>query len=177
MSDSFSIMLDPPLRQLLVMQSKGKMRRTWKKLTSPRRAIPTVIVAVMMLLYVGQVYIALAYNTSTRTFPIESIAPLGFLSILFLKLLGVCIDRKKSGAGYRHEETHRLLGGPFAHQQVRLYRTAGHAISIFCHFGFRGRFLSFSRHIVDCCADGFVSRNVVYVSRLYVDCDCRDARE
>ena len=143
MSDSFSIMLDPPLRQLLVMQSKGKIRRTWKRLSSPRRAIPTVIVAVMMLLYVGQVYIALAYNTTTRTFPIEAIAPLGFLSILFLKLLGVCIDRKKSGAGYRHEETHRLLGGPFSHQQVRLFRTAGHAISIFATSIFAAVFFRF----------------------------------
>ena len=131
MSDTFRVSLDPTLRSLLFMQSKGKLRRTWKKLSSPRQAIPTAIVVVLMLLYVVQVYIALAFNTSSTRIPIESIAPLGMLSILCLKLLGVCIDRKKSGAGFRHEEIHRLLGGPFSLPQVRLYRTAGHAVSIF----------------------------------------------
>ena len=131
MSELCSISLDAPLRQLLVLQSRGKLRRSWKRITSPRRAIPTMLVAVLMLLYVAQVYIALAYNESRVTVPINSIAPLGMLSMLLLKLLGVCIDRQKTGAGYRDEEIHNLLGGPFPQQQVRLYRVSGHAISIF----------------------------------------------
>lgn len=129
--ESFRVWLDAPLRQLLLMQSRGKVRQTWKKLMSPRRAIPTMIVGAMMVLYVIQIYIALALNTSTTRVPVESIAPIGLFSILCMKLLGVCIDREKSGAGFRHEEIHTLLGGPFSHQQVRLYRVCGHAVSIF----------------------------------------------
>lgn len=130
MSD-YGILLDPPLRQLLLLQSKGKIRRTWKRMSSPRRAIPTAIVGVLMLLYCIQIYIAIAFNDSTPSFPIHTITPLGMLCILCLKLLGVCIDRNKSGAGFRHEEIHCLLGGPFSYQQVRLYKVCGNAISVF----------------------------------------------
>ena len=143
MSDSYPITLEAPLRDLLFMQTKGKFRQTWKKLSSPRRAIPTIFVAVLMLLYVAQIYIALALNTQETTVPIESVGPLGMFTILMLKLLGVCIDRKKSGAGYRHEEVHCLLGGPFTHQQVRLYRTLGHLVSIFFTSVFAAVFFRF----------------------------------
>ena len=143
MSEAYSIVLDQPLRQLLILQSKGKVRRTIKRLFSPRRAIPTLLVGVLMVLYCIQIYIAVALNESTTTFPIRSIAPLGMLSILCMKLLGVCIDRTKSGAGFRHEEIHCLLGGPFAHQQVRLYRVVGHAISIFFASVFAAVFFRF----------------------------------
>lgn len=131
MLETLVITLDRPLRELLVLQSRGKLRRTWKRLTSPRRAAATTLVAVLLCLYVVQIYIAVALNDSPTTFPIRSIAPLGMLGILCMKLVGVCIDRDKSGAGYRDEEIHCLLGGPFPTQQVRLYRVAGHAISIF----------------------------------------------
>ncbi len=131
MSESFGIHLARPLRQLLWMQSKGKIRRTLQRLRSPRRAIPTVLVGILMLLYVVQIYIAIAFNSTETSIPIRSIAPLGMFSILCLKLLGVCIDRNKSGAGYRSEEVHCLLGGPFPQQQVRLFRVTGHAVSIF----------------------------------------------
>ena len=127
----FRIALAPPLLDLLVMQSRGKMRRSWKRLTSPRRLVPTLLVGILLLLYVVQIYIALALNETRTIVDIQTIAPLGMLSILLLKLLGVCIDREKSGAGFRAEETHNLLGGPFSLRQVRLYRVAGHAISIF----------------------------------------------
>lgn len=131
MSESFGIRLAPPLRQLLLMQSKGKIRRTLQRLRSPRRAIPTVLVGILMVLYVVQIFIAIAFNSTEMSIPIRSIAPLGMFSILCLKLLGVCIDRNKSGAGYRNEEIHCLLGGPFPQQQVRLFRVTGHAVSIF----------------------------------------------
>ena len=131
MSSAYAISLDPPLRQLLWLQLKGKIRRTLRKLSSPRRAIPTAVVGVLMLLYCLQIYIALAFNPSTTSFPIRSIAPLGMLCILCLKLLGVCIDRTKSGAGFRSEEVHCLLGGPFRYQQARLYKVCGNAVSIF----------------------------------------------
>ncbi len=113
------------------MQSRGKVRRAWKRLWSPRRAITTAIVGVLFLLYCVQIYIALTFNNSFDAVPVKAIAPVGFLGILLVKLLGICIDRTKSGAGFRKEETHRLLGGPFSHQQVRLFRVCGHAISIF----------------------------------------------
>lgn len=143
MTEPYAITLDPPLRDLLVLQSKGKLRRTWRRLCSPRRAIPTIVVAILMLLYVAQVYIAIMFNNSPTAFPIQSIAPVGMLSILCMKLIGVCIDRNRSGAGFRHEEVHCLLGGPFSHQQVRLYRVSGHAISIFFTSVFAAVFFRF----------------------------------
>jgi|GEM_PF-6600240 len=143
MNDSFSIQLESPLRQLLSMQMRGKVRRTWKKLSSPRRAIPTAIVGILLLLYCAQIYIALAFNDSFNSVPIETIAPVGMLSIMLLKLLAVCIDRTKSGAGFRHEEVHCLLGGPFSQQQVRLYRICGHAVSIFLTSIFAAIFFRF----------------------------------
>lgn len=130
-SEFCKISLDSPLRELLLMQTRGKLRRSWKKVSSPRRAIPTILVAVLMLLYVLQVYIALAFRESSGNVPIAQIAPLGMLSILLMKLLAVCVDRKKSGAGYRDEEIHNLIGGPFSLDQVRLFRICGHAVSIF----------------------------------------------
>ena len=143
MNDSFSVQLVPPLRQLLSMQMLGKVRRTWKKLSSPRRAIPTAVVGILLLLYCLQIYIALAFNDSFSSVPIESIAPVGMLGIMLLKLLAVCIDRTKSGAGFRHEEIHCLLGGPFSQQQVRLYRICGHAVSIFFTSVFAAIFFRF----------------------------------
>lgn len=130
MSDSYSIFLQPPLRQLLAMQSRGKFRRTWKRLWSPRRAITTAIVLVLFVLYCVQIYIALTFDSSFEPVPIRKVAPIGMLGILLLKLLSICIDRTKSAAGFRSEETHCLLGGPFPQQQVRLFRVCGHAISI-----------------------------------------------
>lgn len=143
MSSCCGVTLDPPLRELLLLQTKGRMRRIWKRLSSPRRAIPTSIVAVLMLAYAVQVYIAISFNDSPTTLPIRSIAPIGMFGILALKLLGVCIDRNKSGAGFRHEEVHLLLGGPFSHPQVRLFRVCGHAISIFFASVFAAIFFRF----------------------------------
>ena len=125
------IALEPSLLELLALESKGKIRRTWRRLTSPRRVWPTILVGILLLLYVAQIYIAIAYNQSSTTFPIGEVAPVGMLGILCMKLVGVCIDRNKSGAGFRRQEVHCLLGGPFSLQQVRLYRVAGHAVSIF----------------------------------------------
>ena len=131
MSDTYSILLEPPLRQLLSMQSRGRVRRTWKRLWSPRRAITTSIVLVLFLLYCIQIYIALTFNNSFEPVRIELVAPIGLMGILLLKLLSIFIDRTKSAAGFRSEETHCLVAGPFSHQQVRLFRVCGHAISIF----------------------------------------------
>lgn len=143
MSEFYPVKLPAPLRELLLMQARGKLRRTWKKLSSPRRAIPTMLVGVLLLLYVLQVYIAIAYNTSTRVVPIQQLAPIGMLSILLMKLLGVCIDRTKSGAGYRNEEVHHLIGGPYSLDQVRLFRISGHAVSIFFTSVFAAIFFRF----------------------------------
>ena len=129
MSANYSIVLAPPLRQLLGMQLRGKIRRTRKRISSPRRAVPTAIVGFLLLLYCVQIYIALAFNDSLQSVDVRSIAPIGMFGILFMKLLAVCIDRTKSGAGFRHEEIHCLIGGPFDLTQVRLYRVLGYAIS------------------------------------------------
>lgn len=138
-----TLQLQSPLRQLLAMQARGKIRRTLKRLASPRRAIPTLLVAILMGLYVVKVYIAVTGYQSPTKLPIEGLAPVGMLYVLLLKLLGVCIDRKKSGAGYRKEETHRLLGGPFPIEQVRLFRVTGHAVSIFFTSLFAAVFFAF----------------------------------
>lgn len=143
MSNHRLLMLDKPLQQLLSMQARGKIRRTVKKLSSPRRAIPTILVGILLGLYAIKVYIAVAYYDSPTSIPIEGLAPIGMLYILLLKLLGVCIDRNKSGAGYRHEETHHLVGGPFPLEQVRLFRVTGHAISIFFTSLFAAAFFAF----------------------------------
>lgn len=135
--------LEKPLQQLLSLQAKGKIRRTLKRLSSPRRAIPTILVGVLMGLYALKVYIAIAYYDMPETIPIEGLAPIGMLYILLLKLLGVCIDRKKSGAGFRHEEVHHLVGGPFRLEQVRLFRVVGHAVSIFFTSLFAAAFFGF----------------------------------
>ena len=131
MHSHLTLRLDRPLQQLLTMQTRGKLRRSLKKLASPRRAIPTLLVATLLGMYAIKVYIAMTFYDSHTEFPVEGLAPIGMLYILLLKLFGVCINRKKSGAGYRREEVHHLVGGPFRLEQVRLYRVMGHAISIF----------------------------------------------
>ena len=90
MYSHFALQLEKPLQQLLVMQSRGKIRRTIKKLSTPRRAIPTLLVGVLLGLYAIKVYIALAFYDSPTEFAIEGLAPIGMLYILLLKLLGVC---------------------------------------------------------------------------------------
>ena len=137
------LMLEPPLKQLLSMQARGKIRRIAKKLSSPRQAIPTIIVGLMMAAYLVQIYIAVAFYDSPGAISIAEFAPVGMLYILLLKLLGVCIDRTKSGAGYRHEEVHHLVGGPFQLGQVRLFRVFGHAVSIFFTSLFAAGFFAF----------------------------------
>ncbi len=57
MPESVRITLCPPLRELLVLQSRAKLRRAWKRLRAPRRAIPTALVAIVMILYVVQIFI------------------------------------------------------------------------------------------------------------------------
>ena len=143
MFESLRISLCPPLRGLLVQQSKAKLRRTWKRLQSPRRMIPTALVVVLMILYVIQVYIAITWGELKAPFSATAVAPLGMFGILLLKLLAVFIDREKSGAGFRAEETHQLLGGPFPRDQVRLYRVTGHAINIFFTSCFAAVFFRF----------------------------------
>lgn len=137
------LLLEKPLQQLLSLQARGKMRRTLQKLSSPRRAIPTILVGILLGLYAIKVYIAVAYYESPTSIPIEGLAPIGMLYILLLKLLGVCVDRNKTGAGYRHEELHHLVGGPFPLEQVRLFRVTGHAVSIFFTSLFAAVFFAF----------------------------------
>ena len=135
--------LDEPLQQLLNLQARGRLRRTIRRLSSPRRLVPTLLVGVLLSLYAIKVYIAVVHYESTTSFPIEGLAPVGMLYILLLKLLGVCIDRNKSGAGFRHEETHQLIGGPFRIEQVRLFRVTSHAFSIFFTSLFAAVFFAF----------------------------------
>ncbi len=137
------LILEAPLKQLLSMQAQGKIRRIKKKLSSPRQGIPTILVGLMMAAYLVQVYIAVAFYDSPDAIPIAGFAPIGMLYILLLKLLGVCIDRTKSGAGFRHEEVHHLVGGPFRLEQVRLFRVVGHAVSIFATSLFAAGFFAF----------------------------------
>ena len=137
---------DGRLIQLLRLQFRGRMRRSFKRLTSRRRLIPTILVGIFLALYAVQIYIAITFNPTETTVDISAVAPVGMLGILLIKLLGVCIDRTKSGAGFRDVEVHRLLGGPFSHQQVRVFRFLGHAVSIFFTSLFAAIFFRF--HVV-----------------------------
>lgn len=143
MGKHWLLILDEPLRRLLRLQATGRIRRTIKKLSSPRRAIPTALVFVLMALYMVKVYIAVAHYQGSSNMPIGDVAPVGMLYILLLKLLGICVDRRKAGSGFRREETHNLVGGPFQLQQVRLFRVAGHAANIFVTSLFAAVFFAF----------------------------------
>lgn len=143
MPESLTCRLEGRLANLLWLQFRGRMRRSWKRLCSPRRLVPTLLVGLFLSLYVVQIYIAIALNPSRETFDVRTFAPLGMLGILTLKLLGVGIDRTKSGAGFRDVEIHQLLGGPFSLSQVRLFRVYGHAVSIFFTSVFAAIFFRF----------------------------------
>ena len=122
--------LHPALGKLIVLQSRGKLRRVLRKCQSRRRAILTVVALGLATIWLAQAVVAIVLRPPADPAKFASIAPICMFAVCLLKTARLLMTRENAGVRFRPAELMLLQTAPLLHREIRTYKVAGHAVSV-----------------------------------------------
>ncbi|MBI1388131.1 MAG: hypothetical protein GC154_06755 [bacterium] len=112
-------MINSSLMKLLRLRAKGSFKRTLLGLRSPKRAVFTIIAALMFMLWIiPQLFVA-SRPHETNVDAVIAIMPLGIMGITLLNLLSAAKD---VAVKFDPNEIDFLFAGPFSRRELMVYK-------------------------------------------------------
>ncbi len=117
-----SAVLHPALVQLLRFQSKGRLRRLARRLSSPRRLVLSCVGVTLAVLWLGNAALSILFRQSADITNLQQWLPFGLLLYGLWHLVKVAYRRPEQGIEWTAAEREILGGAPFVRRQLLAFR-------------------------------------------------------